>query len=545
MACRNFVAYPIPATAVIPLLLAAVFFLPSYGFAVDYGDAFVTGSISDARTLLPILASDTASSSICSMLFNGLIKYDKDLNLTGDLAERWEIEEGGKVIVFHLRKNVFWHDGAPFSAGDVEFTYRSLIDPRVKTPYSGDFERIESLQAIDAHTVRVVYKEPFAPALSSWGMPIIPKHLLEGEDLNTTDFQRHPVGTGPFRFGKWLTQQKIELIYNPEYFEGRPCLDRYISRVIADTSTMFLELKVQGLDSAGLTPLQYTRQTDGLFFRKHYQKFRLPSFTYIYLAYNLKNPKFSDLRVRQALNLAVDKDELVAIVLLGLGEPSCGPFVSQSWAYNPEVKPAPFDPQQALSLLREAGWTDSDSDGWLDKKGEVFEFSIVTNQGNEERIRCAEIIQRRLKNIGIRVKIKVVEWSVFLSEFINNRNFETVLLGWSLPREPDNYDIWHSSKTKEGEFNFGGYANPEVDELLERARRTFDEKERAASYHRINEIIYHDQPYMFLYVPDSLSALHKRFREVKPADAGIGYNFIEWWVPENEQRYKTRIELEP
>ena len=204
--------------------------------------------------------------------------------------------------------------------------------------------------------------------------------------------------------------------------------------------------------------------------------------------------------------------------------------------------PFGFDPGLAKKLLAESGWTDTDHDGWLDKGGTTFEFTIITNQGNEERIRAAEIIQRRLKDIGIRVKIKVVEWSVFLTEFIDKRNFEAVLLGWSLPREPDNFDLWHSSKTKEGEFNFVGYKNEEVDNLLLEARRNFDAAKRKECYQRINKIIYAEQPYMFLYVPESLSILHKRFRGVKPEPIGIGYNFIYWWVPRAEQRYKALIQ---
>lgn len=518
-------------------LIVVVFFMPAALLAQDYGDALVSGSIADARTLIPLLASDSASSSICELIFNGLVKYDKEIHLTGDLAESWEVKDGGSTIIFHLRKGVLWHDGYPFSAKDVEFTYNKLIDPGVRTPYSGDFERVKSLEVIDDYTVKVTYKEPFAPGLSSWGMSIIPKHLLEHEDLNNTVFQRKPVGTGPYKFLLWKTQEKIELQANGGYYEKRPFIDRYISRVIPDESTIFLELQTQGLDSAGLTPLQYTRQTDTQFFRKNYTKFRLPGFSYTYLGYNLNNPKFSDLRVRQALNHAVDKNEIIRIVLLGFGKPGNGPFVPESWACNPEVKSADFDPALARKLLSEAGWSDADHDGWLDKKGAPFEFTIITNQGNEERIRCAEVIQRRLKSIGIRVKIKVVEWSVFLTEFIDKRNFEAVLLGWSLPREPDNFDIWHSSKTKEGEFNFVGFKNAEVDALLVEARRDFDEEKRKSCYRRINKIIYDEQPYMFLYVPESLSILHKRFREVKPAPIGIGYNFIYWWVPKQEQRY--------
>jgi peptide/nickel transport system substrate-binding protein len=284
--------------------------------------------------------------------------------------------------------------------------------------------------------------------------------------------------------------------------------------------------------------LQYTRQTDTAFFRKYYQKFRLPSFSYTYLGYNLNNPKFQDKRVRQALNYAIDKKEIIDMVLLGLGSIATGPFTPESWAYNDKVKPAPFDPVKAKKLLQEAGWQDSNADGWLDKDGETFEFTIITNQGNEERAKAAQIIQMRLKNIGIKVKIKIVEWSVFLTEFIDKRNFEGVLLGWSLARDPDNYDIWHSSKTRESEFNFIGYKNEEVDNALIEARRTFDQEKRQAYYHRIHQIIYDEQPCMFLYVPDSLTIVHSRFQEVRAAPIGIGYNFIDWWVPKAQQRYK-------
>jgi len=526
------------------LLITAAFFVSCYGHTgfcqqpqETYGDAIISGSIADARTLIPILASDSASSDVCSMIYNGLVKYDKNIQLIPDLAQNWEIQENGLIIIFHLRKNVFWHDGKPFSAKDVEFTYKKLLDPRVKTPYSGDFERVKTFEVLDDYTIKVTYKEPFAPALSSWGMSIIPKHLLENQDLNTTSLQRKPIGTGPYKFKSWKTQELIELESNHDYFEKRPFIDRYIYRVIPDEATMFLELQTKGVDLSGLTPLQYSRQTDSDFFKKNYRKFKLPGFNFTYLGYNLKNPKFQDIRIRQALNYAVDKEEIIKTVLLGLGRVANGPFIPESWAYDASTKPAPFSQEKAKQLLKEAGWTDVNSDGWLEKNKEVFEFTILTNQGNEERIKIAQIIQMRLKDIGIRVKIKVVEWSVFLTEFIDKRNFETVLLGWSLSRDPDCFDIWHSSKTKEGEFNFIGYQNEEVDRLLVEARRNFDQEKRKNYYNRINQILYEDQPYMFLYVPDSLPVITSRVRGIKPAPIGIGYNFIDWWVPKNEQRY--------
>lgn len=503
----------------------------------QYGDAIVTASIGDANNLAPILASDSSSAEICGLVFNGLVRYDKDLKLEGELAESWEIREGGLVIIFHLRKNVKWHDGAPFTSRDLEFTYKKLIDPNVKTPYSGDFERVKSLDVLDDHTVRVTYKEPFSPGLSSWGMWIMPKHILEKEDLNNTKFSRAPIGTGPYKFKEWKTGEKIVLVSNHDYYEGRPYIDRYIYRIIPDQASIFLELQTQGADQVGLTPLQYARQTNTPFFRKYYRKYKYPAFGYTYLAFNLKDPKFTDSRVRTAIDYAIDKEEIIKGVLLGLGRASTGPFPPESWAYNKEVKPLPCDPRMAKELLRQAGWQDTDADGWLDKDGKIFQFTLITNQGNDPRRMTVEIIQRRLKEIGIKVEIRILEWAAFLTEFIDKRKFEAIVLGWSLSRDPDNYDIWHSSKQRQGEFNFVGYENKEVDGLLEEGRREFDQEKRKEIYNKIHRLISEDHPYIFLYVPDALPIVHSRFKGIEPAPAGIGYNFIKWYAPKEEQRY--------
>lgn len=531
----------------VPLLIAAAlfsFFVSGPAPAgtekeePSYGDAIVVAASGDARSLVPILASDSASSDICGMVFNGLVKYDKNINIIGDLALSWDIQEDGKVIIFHLRKGVFWHDGYPFTARDVEFTYKKLIDPSVRTPYSGDFERIESLVVSDDYTVKIKYKEVFAPALSSWGMWIMPKHLLKNEDLNKTSFSRLPIGTGPYKFKKWKTGDKIELVSNHNYFEGRPYIDRYIYRIIPDEATTFLELETQGVDMTSLSPLEYTRQTNNSFFKTHYNKFKYPSFGYTYMGYNLTDPKFRDPRVRQAINYAVNKEEIIDTIFYGLAKVITGPFMLDSWAYNKDIKPVPYDPEKAGRLLKEAGWTDVDGDGWIQKGDDDFEFTLLVNQGNAERLRCAELIQRHLKAVGIRMKIRVIEWSSMINEFINKRRFEAVLMGWFLARDPDCYDIWHSSKTREGEFNFIGYKNERVDALLEEGRGTFDQERRAQIYREIHDILYEEQPYLFLYSPDALPIVNSRFRNVEVSPIGIGYNFIKWYVPKSEQRYK-------
>ncbi len=509
--------------------------------AQDYGDAIVLGSIGEPKRLLPLLASDSASATISGFIFNGLVRYDGDLNIVGDLAESWEIKDNGKIIIFHLRKDVRWQDGHPFTADDVIFTYKKLIDPNVATPYSGDYELIEKAEKIDDYTVKFTYKHPFASALSSWTMGILPKHLLEKEDLNTTNYNRHPIGTGPYILEKWETGRMIVLKANSRYFRGKPHIARIIYRIIPDPSTMFLELQSGNLDYMGLTPFQYKRQTNAPFFQKNFRKLRYPSFGYTYLGYNLRLPLFKDKRVRQALTYAIDRKLIVDVVLLGLGTVSNGIFPPSSWACDISLKPYPYQPSKAQKLLKEAGWTDSDGDGILDKNGKPFIFTILTNQGNLQRIATAEIIQYQLSQIGIKVKIRVLEWQALLRR-IMEQNFQAVILGWALGYDPDPYDIWHSSKTKPGSFNFVGYKNPEVDRLLEEARKTLVRKRRAKLLKKIQRIIYDDQPYTFLYVPDSLSILHKRFQNVKPKRAGIWYNFEEWYVPRKLQRYHFEVQ---
>jgi peptide/nickel transport system substrate-binding protein len=311
-----------------------------------------------------------------------------------------------------------------------------------------------------------------------------------------------------------------------------------VYRIIPDLSTMFLELRSGGLDYMGLTPLQYAMQTDNPVFRRRFNKYRYPAFGYTYLGYNLRRPLFQDRRVRQALSFSIDKQELIEGVLLGLGQIATGPYKPGTWPHNPRVRTYPYDPDQARALLAEAGWRDVDGDGILEKDGKPFSFTIVTNQGNDQRIKAGEIIQRRFREVGVEVKLRVIEWASFLKEFIDPGNFDATILGWSIPIDPDVYDIWHSGKIRPGELNFVHFRNAEVDLLLEEGRRTLDQERRKEIYGRFQEILAEEQPYTFLFVPDALPVVARRFRGIEPAPAGIMHNFIHWYVPEDEQKYQ-------
>jgi len=506
-----------------------------------YGDAIVFGSNGDISGFLTAVTSDAASHDAASYLFNGLVRYDKNIQLEGELAERWEVSPDGKRIVFHLREGVRWHDGVPFTSEDVLFTYRKMIDPRTPTAYAEDFRQVRRAFAPDPRTFVVEYDRPFAPALASWGMSILPKHLLEKyPDISKSPLNRErPVGTGPYRFVEWKPGQRLVFEANPDYFEGRPYISRVVVRVIPDQAAMFLELKSGGIDSMTLTPLQYTRQTETEEFRRHFNKYRYVAFNYTYLGFRLSHPLFSDKRVRKAIAHAINKKEIIDGVLFGLGQEATGPYKPGSWVYNPNVPRYPYDPARARALLAEAGWRDVDGDGILEKDGRKFAFTVLTNAGNESRAKTAAIIQQHLAAVGIRMEIRTVEWAAFINEFVDKRRFDAVILGWSVTPDPDQYDIWSSKKTGPRELNFVGYANPEVDRLLEEGRRTFDPEKRKKAYFRIQEILADDLPYIFLYVPDSLPAVHARVHGIEPAPIGISYNFIRWYVPKGLQRYTT------
>jgi len=499
-------------------------------------NTFIESSIGDARRLNPIIANDSASGTINDLVFNGLVKYDKDTKLIGDLAERWTISNAGKTITFYLRKSVTWHDGVEFTAEDCLFTYQKITDPAVATPYSSSYMDVIKAEALGKHIFRVTYKEPFSPALESWAIGMLPKHLLVGKDINTDPFNRNPVGTGPYKFREWVAGQKIVLDANDHYFEGKPHIDQVIYRIIPDSSTMFQELLSGGIDMMGLNPLQYLRKSETRRIKENYRKFRYPANGFTYLGYNLRNPLFADKHVRQALAYAIDRQAIIDGIVLGLGRPCTGPFSDVSWAYNRNAKSYPYDPERATRMLAEAGWTTSGTGGVLEKNGKPFRFTIMTNQGNNERIRAAEIIQQNCKKVGIEVNIRVMEWQAFLEQ-IDKRSFDAIILGWSMGRDPDIYDIWHSSKTKKGEYNFIGYNNAEVDRLLIEGRRTFDREKRTRIYHRIHAILAEEQPYAFLYVPDATPIVHKRFKGIAVAPLGIMYNFTKWYVPNNRAEW--------
>jgi len=495
------------------------------------GGRFVQATIGEPSNLIPPLSTDSSSHEIADLLYVAPLKFDKNINLVPQAAESFEILEEGRLLRFTLRKDIRWTDGKPLTARDVEFTYKLMIDPNTPTAYAEDFLAVKSFKLTGEYSFEVRYDKPFARALVTWASAILPRHLLEGQDLLKTPLARRPIGAGPYVLKEWTSGNRLVLAANPDYFEGRPFIDEVVVRIIPDQSTQFMELKSGNLDEIGLSPQQYLYQTAGQNWAKDYRKFKYVSSAYTYLAFNLKSRLFSDVRVRQAINHAVDKDEIVRGVLSGLGIATGVPYKPGTWAYDDKIPANEFDPAKARALLAQAGWTRPDPNGPLvDAHGNPFAFTILTNQGNSQRIKAAIIIQSRLKDLGIRVEIRTVEWAAFIKEFVDKGRFDAILLGWTITQDPDLYDVWHSSKAQPGGLNFVGYKNPELDALLERGRRTLEQHKRKPIYDRIQEILHRDQPYCFLYVPMALPMVHARVQGIEPAPAGIDYNFIRWWI---------------
>lgn len=499
----------------------------------------------EPSNLIAMMAGESSASQIASNIFNSLLKYDKNLELTGELAQSWDVSADQRTITFHLKPNLKWADGEALTSEDVLFTWQVVTNDNTRTPYGADYKLVKKAEAPDAHTFRVSYAQPYAPALDSWsGLHILPKHLLKSQDINNTPFSRNPVGSHYYQLDQWKKGERITLKRNPNATQGQANIDHLISRIIPDRAAQFLELMADNIDSMSLNAIQYARifpaRPD---LNQKIALYKELGNSYTYLGFNLKRKPFNDVRVRQAINYAIDKREIIDGVLLGLGEPVASPYKPGTRWSNPKLKPYPYDTQKALALLKEAGFEDHDHDGILDRDGQPLSFEILTNQ-NKEREMSAVLIQRRLKEIGIDVKIRVVEWATFISRFIKTGDFNVVLLGWGLGLEPDQFNIWHSSQQAPGQFNFIGYNNAEVDRLLEAGRLELNPDKRMKIYHQFAEILYEDSPIVYLYAGYGLTAINKRVRGIgTPAPpAGIGHNAYEWYIPEPLRRNEISAE---
>jgi peptide/nickel transport system substrate-binding protein len=524
--------------AVLPWLIGLLIVLPASAGAA--GKDLVIGFSGDATSLNPVVATDGQSYIAEWPIFDSLVELDDKLNVKPSLAESWEVSKDSLTYTFKLKKGVRWHDGKPFTARDVAFTFHSVLDPKVITPHRAYFDAlagfpeltnkdnpkrpdellVKPIEVLDDHTVRFRLRYPSGSFLAVLVNPragIVPEHVLKGQDLNTAEFNRKPIGTGPFKFVEWRRGERIVLEANEQYHGGRPGLNRLIFRVIPDAVVLIQELRAGGVDFVDRPPLQEVarlKQTPGL------QVLVTDNTSYTYFGYRQDLAPFDDLRVRRAFYHAVDAGTIVKEVLQGYAVVATGQFPPSSWAFDPSVKPYAYDPNRAKALLAEAGWKPG-ADGILAKDGKRMSFSIRHDQADQAVKDSAVIIQEYLKRIGVEARLEALDWPTFVKKLFASE-FEGIVVGWTNHHDPDPfaYTIWHSSQWKGR--NFAHYKNPKADELLEGARRTANQAERKKLYGEFSRVLMEDAPYVFLYFPQQVYVTRQGYEGFVPIPTFAG-----------------------
>lgn len=498
------------------------------------GDILIIPEHQKLAVINPLITSTTLSSRLSDVIFDGLIQLNERFEVKPRLAQSWEKSEDGRIWTFHLVQGVKFHDGVELTAEDVAFTLEKIRDPQTGSPFISFFRDIESIRVEDRHTLQIVLEKPlpsFLEALDTSISGILPKHLLEKEEISTTTFNQHPIGTGPFKLTSWSETETL-LKANEDYFLGRPYLDQIRVIVYPNREAAWSKLM------AGEADFSYSLSPDNFNVLKQVPSFKfhsVPLSFYYIIAFNLKEAVFRDQRVRQALNFAVNKEEILRNILRGQGQVAAGTIYPGSWAFNPKIKPYPYNPKQALVLFKEAGWTDHDGDHFLDKDGKPFEFTVHVNKGDDLKHKALVVVQQQLLDIGVIIKVKL--FGADDLGFLFERNFQAHFPEIMARGDPDfNYKYWHSSQIKEG-FNVSSYQNAKVDRFLEEGRTEFDQERRKAIYLEFQKEILQDPPGIFLFWTNYLVGVHERFKGVKISPVGPFANIREWYVPKAEQKY--------
>jgi peptide/nickel transport system substrate-binding protein len=495
------------------------------------GGTVVEGGLADVVTLNPVLADDRASLAVIELLFDRLLAVDpRTGSIVPGLASSWQVSADGLTITFILRDDVLWHDGQPFSAADVEFTFKTIVNPAVGSPRQADFSPVEEFRAVDDTTFVATLADADCSILYDLGsVSIVPQHILGDDDIQTSPFNVRPVGTGPFAFGERVMGDHVTLLRNPRYWGQAPHLDAWTYKVAASKEALLAGLEAGQLDMIPLTPedLDSVEATD----RSPIHRYPVPE--YYFIGYNTDHPILGDVRVRRALSQAIDRQRLVDRILAGQGQLLDTGLLPTHWAYPHELASHPFDPIRAAQLLTEAGWVDSDGDGIRDRDGEPLRLRLSTNGGNAVREAIAILAQQYYLAVGVAAEVELMNWGDFLEDTFTH-DFDMVVFSWPLALDPDGWELWHSSESVlDSGFNFVSYHNPGVDELLLQGLKVpqCNEARRAAIYGETATILAQDQPYAFLFAPYNLIAVNERVGGVAPSPfAGLHWNLADWYV---------------
>ncbi len=477
--------------------LATALMAPSVAARVP-ADILVVGQIAEPRSMDPHTVTAVNDFRILVNLYDGLVRYaDGSLEVEPALATAWTISEDGLTYTFQLREGVAFHDGTPFDAEAVVFNFQRMLDPdhpyhdTGPFPLAFFFSAIREVEALDSHQVRFRLDEPFAPLLSNLAYPTGLIVSPSAVQQHGRDYARHPSGTGPYRFARWQTNRQVALQRNDAYWDGAPALAGVVFRPITDANARVTEMLGGGLDlMVEVPPDNLALFQEAPDFVVHEQAG--PHLWFLIL--NTREGPFVDRRVRQAVNYAIDKRALVEDVLQGTATIAAGPTPAAfEWAYNPELSPYPYDPERARELLAEAGL------------GEGVQVTFYVTEGGSgmlDPIPMGTAIQADLRAVGIDARIETYEWNTYLGR-VNpglEGKADMAQMAW-MTNDPDTLpflalrsDAW----PEHDGFNSGYYSNPQVDALLERARVSTDQEERAALYREMQMIVHEDAPWAFI-----------------------------------------------
>ena len=486
-------------------------------------DTLVYGITTQPIRLNPITQPDIVSRWAIELVCDGLVDVDNGLNLTPALSTSWETSPDGLTLTFHLRQGVKWHDGQPFTSADVKFTYDTIRDPDAKpTIAKGDYDSIAGIETPDDYTVVFRLRQPDASLPSKLMTGITPRHLLEGQDLATTAFNRQPVGTGPFRLESWQSDQQLTFVANEDYFGGKPRLERLVWKIVPDTSALTLQLLSGEVDGAAVTePRDFVRVREAL---------DLAVYPVLggnfQISLQLQNPLFQDRPVRQALAYALDKQAMVDKIMAGAAVIATSDIPSNSWGYNSDVNTYPYDPDRARAMLAETGWRPG-PDGVLVKDGQPFRFELMTDAGDELRKEIALFVRQQWAEVGVKAEVVFLERNVLIFERLLKGQFEAALLQTSVRADPDLSRRFHSRSIEIGQ-NFLHYSNPQVDALLDQGLMAQDQSDRRAIYFEVQRLMAEDLPQISLFYTRTGYAFRADLKGVRPSPMSPFWNVEAW-----------------
>ncbi|MBI3090888.1 MAG: ABC transporter substrate-binding protein [Candidatus Tectomicrobia bacterium] len=468
----------------------------------------------------PRFALDANSSRIAQLIFNGLVRYDERSRVAPDLALSWE-QPSPTTFIFHLRPGVRFHDGRPLTAEDVVYTYTSLLDPELASPKRGSYRGLQEVTALDSLTVRFTLSAYEAPFLGNLSLGILPRPAPAGdararEGMRTFPphaDQRQLIGTGPFRFARWVGDDALELRANRDSFEGPPKLAGLLFRVIPEQTVSVLELENGGIDL-----IQNEVAPDLLPRLRRNPALRVvtgPGTNYSYFGFNFTDPILRRWEVRAAIAHAIDRRSIIRHLLRGLAEPATGLLSPLNWAYDGEVATYPYDPARARALLDAAGFPDPDGAGPAPR----FRLHYKTTQ-NDLRQRIALVLQEELAEIGIELQVRFFEWGTFFAD-IARGNFQLYTLTWVGVRDPDiYYYTMHSASEPPQGANRGRYRSAPLDLLLERGRAAGTLEERRAIYSEVQRLVAAELPYVSLWYSTNIAVMRTTVQGFRLHPAG-------------------------